>query len=428
MSLRLPRTIEQSEGTAQIAVANLGRNDSGAKSLVVGGKDRRTLVMSVGNPFPYHSWGGFYQVHNFFHLLSKTDSVKMRSKNPITGLRWWCNGTVCLGGVHGLSLPTLVPSSSFLDGLASPYGAIGWNRTRPTREVASAAVALGELMKDGLPRLPGAILGDALRRLPMWRSLSNAGVPVGTSFKDPRVRRALGSEYLNYDFGWRPLVDDAIKLLNFQANVDERLRRWRQAGNGNTMRRRMVLKDETTVSSSTFTGNVGGYLAGCGSLGNWTGTKVQVDTQHDKIWFAAGYRLNIPDLSSPVNMAYTRAALLGGLPTLSAAYNLTPWSWLADWFGNYGDAIANVSDPLQNYFAATHAFVMFQRTVTRRVNVTGTQSNDFYGGPHTVSVGGEHGSVYKYRKAASPFGFGSTWGSLSANQIATAAALGISRA
>lgn len=354
----------------------------------------------------------------------------MIQKNPVGGVRWRYDGIVAYNGAN-LSLPLTVPAGVTLKGLAAPYGAIGWNRTRPTRELASALVAFGELRNDGLPRAPVSILGDALKRLGGWRSLKNAGVAFGTAFRDPSVRRALGSEYLNFDFGWRPLVEDAQKLLNFQDAVSRRLAQWEQAGNGRTSRRRMNLKDETTTSETYPDGInpiMGGYLDGVGSLGTWRGTRTRVVTTRDSIWYSAGYRLNIPDLTqSPFQRAYVKAALLGGIPTAETVWNLTPWSWLADWFGNYGDAIANVSDPLQSYFAATYAYVMFKRETTTTITVVAEETSGIYEGTDHVSVGGEFGTVTKFRTAASPFGFGSTWDSLSASQLATAAALGISR-
>jgi len=222
------------------------------------------------------------------------------------------------------------------------------------------------------------------------------------------------------------MVDDAMRLMEAATGIAERLQKWRQQGNGRTLRRSMVLKDSTTTSSTVSTTNVGGFIT-CGSLGTWQGSYTNEYKTHDKVWYSAGYRLNIPDLNVPYHYYRTMAGLLGALPSADVVWRLTPWSWLAGWASNLNNVVANTFDPLSDYFAAAYAFTMHQREVSRTVTVIAHQSSTYYGGPHTVTVGGSSGIITKYRKAASPFGFGVTWDGLSASQIATAAALGISR-
>lgn len=421
MPRRLPSVIEQSEGSFTYAVPDLSF-DKVATS--VGGKERSELIISQGNPFPYRNWGSFYKTKRWYRVHERTQNISMRGPK-IGAYQWRCNGPVCLGGVHGLLLPT-APGVTTQAAVADPFGSVGWNRTRPTREVASALVAFGEVVKDGLPSLPGDILGGAIGRLHGYSKVHGAGEAFKASPR--RVGRALGSEYLNYDFGWRPMVEDAMKLMDFTVAFAERLKRWERQGNSRTIRRSIVLRDSTTSSSTFQTTNIGGFLAGCGSLGTWIGVKENEVSTHSKIWYEAGYRLNIPDLTVPLHYYRTMLALLGATPSPDVVWKLTPWSWLTGWFSSFNDAVSNTFDPLGDYFAAAYAFVMFQQTVQTRVTVSAEQASTYYGGPFTVTVGGSMGYETKYRRAASPFGFGDTWDGLSARQVATAAALGISRA
>lgn len=396
------------------------------------GDETRTLLVSYGNKFPYSPpVTPFYQVSSYWEPMWRTSSIDANN-----AFNQWVRGMVCLSGPATTAMPGVsMPSFLSAVGYAEPYGAVGWNRTRPTKSVASLAQSVGEVLKDGLPRMPGSQLGGALRRLPVWASLSRAGIKLGSPSTARDVRRALGSEYLNWDFGWRPMISDAQALVSSAGAIRERLRRWKQAGNGGTIRRRTTIKDEPTISSTrtqtSSIGSVHGLLSG----GNWTGYKLDESFKHDKVWYAAGYRLNIPDAGSLMSDPMTVASLVGALPTPELAWELTPWSWLADWFTNVGDVMANLSDPLRHYYAAAYACVMFRREQYSAIGYTFSLTSPVGPGqyvrscnPTTHSVAGRKRGVCQLRFPASPFGFGFTWDTLSSSQLATAAALGISRA
>jgi hypothetical protein len=108
--------------------------------------------------------------------------------------------------------------------------------------------------------------------------------------------------------------------------------------------------------------------------------------------------------------------------TPSLVYNLTPWSWMADWFGNVGDNIDNYTASQDDNLTAKYAYIM--KTITEEV------INDSYikcGGTEVLGLRWRRGVVAKTRVQASQFGFSITMPEFSAWQWSILAALGFSR-
>jgi hypothetical protein len=117
--------------------------------------------------------------------------------------------------------------------------------------------------------------------------------------------------------------------------------------------------------------------------------------------------------------------LYGLRPGVDTLYQLTPWSWLVDYFSNLGDNIENLNARIADGLVMPYAYVMSETTVRT------TTSLDF---------GVWNGSVFqperlvdtvtttsKKRLGASPFGFGLLGKDLSAKQWSILAALGLAR-
>lgn len=383
------------------------------------GKSTDTLKISDGNPFPYRTGSNFYQVSSQTRRLVATGYIDSRSRTVDThGYGDICKGPVCYS--DSVAYPPIGASPPSYNGLASvalPYGPKGWNRTRPSRPIMDLSQSLGEL-KD-VPSLTTPLAG--FQRI---ADLVRRGVPAPRSTRE--FARTVGQEYLNVDFGWAPLLSDIGKLLEFQETFNRRMEFLRK-NNGKSLRRRLTLVDSTTNNvSETPSTNVGAYLT-CGAHGSWQGKVTTETISKRKIWYSAGYRLHFPDLSTPDNIREVRNALLGTRPSISTVWELTPWSFLADWVTNIGDNYANLSDPLRNYYAASYAFLMVTESRTVRRTVNAYQMSTSLVGTRSLSVSAETSFTVKARYMASPFGFGLTWDTLSASQQATAAALGISR-
>jgi hypothetical protein len=135
------------------------------------------------------------------------------------------------------------------------------------------------------------------------------------------------------EFGWQPLLVDAKKLFTFPSLVEQRL----------SMLKHMKSKGGLTRQRSAFSGNA------------------QVITKNVLVFSSFGLRLYgteihntqkgirvtakwspLEDFSSIGNeqMASLARNLVLGLDHRqfgAQAWDLLPWSWLVDWFSNYGD-------------------------------------------------------------------------------------------
>lgn len=302
---------------------------------------------------------------------------------------------------HGLILD---PKTEFLR--LQQHGATGWRRARPGNPIANAGQWLAEL-RD-LPRLPGAALAG-LRRF-----------------------RALGSEYLNVQFGWAPFLGDLRKMYQLTLDLDRRLMQLRR-DNGRRIRRRRTLVDTTEVTP-TFSRYLPGVLSWYtdlpGPLGyvRWQDYwEARITTVKTKRWFVGAFRYYIENSLSPRWSTRAKAALFGLNPTPSLLWEVLPWSWLIGYFTNIGDAISNLSQNAVDHLTADYAYIMEERSTTiEHINHVGWKA---YGTPSsgTCMVSYKFKEETKMRELASPYGFGVTYDGLSAYQTSILAALGISR-
>ncbi len=142
---------------------------------------------------------------------------------------------------------------------------------------------------------------------------------------------------LSWRWGLAPLISDLRKLVGFARETQRRMNELRNLRDGKTIRKRCSLGTFKIVKPREHKYlHSGGY-----GLEGWSQR-----TYTAKVWGSAEWKL-LPDAVIPAkddaeleNFA-SRLAL--GYTTHEAAailWEITPWSWLADWFGNVGDMIA----------------------------------------------------------------------------------------
>jgi hypothetical protein len=246
--------------------------------------------------------------------------------------------------------------------------------------------------------------------------------------------RALGPEYLNVVFGWQPFVKDLKEVYSLWQRIDKEMATLIR-NNGRGIRRKRVLTNE---DSSTLTEAVYPYPFAnvFGAPPTWTtGTSLVRSTTRTqkKVWYSACYTYWIPDVTSSAWTLRARLALFGAFPTPELIWEVMPWSWLIDWFGNAGDVIANISPTAVDY-VCRYSFIM------EHVRTTVTHTCDTSWDTKIIPMfdinipGGNHrfASITKTETklrsgGGNPFGLGVTLTSLTSRQLAILAALGLSR-
>lgn len=161
--------------------------------------------------------------------------------------------------------------------------------------------------------------------------------PIGLA--KPKVA---ASTILAYQFGWKPLFDDLIKVLNFSDAVDKRLRQLEDLSNGKELRRR--------ANFGTSSGSFRGTQFVHSTFG------ITIQTKYTLVYKVEGW--------GTIHWRLADLDKLGKKPTWLQAFNslygLTPgeipvqiwkalpWTWAIDWFANVSDAL-EVSKNLISY-------------------------------------------------------------------------------
>lgn len=294
--------------------------------------------------------------------------------------------------------------------------------TRPLQSEASLATLIGELKGDGLPRL-------TLLDPNTWKPKNHRYAP-NTAF---HAGGKAGDEYLNYQFGWAPLVKDLLGMMHSVVNVSNIVRQM-DRDSGKLIRRRWNSAPNVSNSeigtfyngsqgrSNMVPNHVAPYvLNGTGSEGT------VLRSSYESTRFAAAYSYYWPEavtaLDKMVEFERRANVVLGTRLTPDVLWNLAPWSWLVDWFGNVGDVISNAT-ALSN-----DNLVMRYGYLTKKVSVTYS-----YTCPDVRSNGHKLGSVTTglintslERRRATPYGFGVDLNGLSVAQWAILGALGLTK-
>lgn len=292
--------------------------------------------------------------------------------------------------------PLVEPSDSSM----YTWGTSAISKVLPTNPAFDLATFIGEL-RQGRPTIPGM-------QLLKERS---------------RYLKGSGSEYLNVEFGWLPLIKS---LFDFASTVKQSktiLDQYIQ-GSDRKIRRRYVLEPQIgyrTWSGSTFARpSVSGViLVGTGH-----------ETVSVKKWFSGAFRYHVPvgdDLYSKFRRYESLANhLLGIRPTPEVVWNLAPWSWAVDWFTNAGDVMSNISAMGTDGLVMQYGYAM-QHHETRGNFIANVHPS--YASYFGSSLMVQRDYVYEIKKRvpATPYGFGVDDTSLTERQVAILAALGLSR-
>lgn len=323
--------------------------------------------------------------------------------------RWVVNNTpLC-----PLNPLTDLGSNPFPSGMRSSnselnaLGATAIARCEPTNSAADLSVFLGETLKDGLPALLGA-----------------------RTWKDRSLKaKNAGDEFLNYEFGWAPLVSDVRKLANAILHAEKVMSQYEKDA-GRPVRRRYRFPLQKDSSSVTL--DVGrrpfGYLHSEVMAGSTSSPLIlKMETSRD-VWFSGSFTYFLPsgyDSRNKMKKAGLAASHLLGLNlTPEVLWNLAPWSWAIDWFVNAGDVLHNISATIEDGLVMHYGYIM-EHTVSRATY--SLPDFKFMYNPEVEVPALSFVCETKVRREANPYGFGISWDGLSPVQLAILAALGITR-
>lgn len=374
-------------------------------------------TVSTGHPFKSRKKGDLADLGGRFFTEKKYFATKMRSHFlKVTTHRefqgvMWPTTTV----YHGPIVPIHVPNQPqyFPEAVHSSeeelnaYGATAVARCKPTNPIADLSTAIGEIYREGLPHLVGS---------QTWKN------------RNQRLKN-LGGDYLNVQFGWRPLLNEVSSFANAITHAKTVLEQYERDA-GKSVRRQYRFPEHRSVEETVLNDSRSAILLGGSSefydfenLGRLVLTREIVQNR----WFSGAFTYYLPTGYDSRKMMdkYALAAkkLFGLTPTPDTLWNLAPWSWAVDWFSSTGDVISNLTSWAIDGLVMHYGYIM-EHTVVRdtySLSDTGLIDRNVKVQPLTFVT------ETKIREPANPFGFGLTYDGLSPSQKAILVALGISK-
>ncbi len=300
-----------------------------------------------------------------------------------------------------------------------------FSNTAPERPTAHLLTTVVELLRGDIPSL----LKNYHRALFNYQSKT-------------RALQYAGSEYLNIQFGWWPLINEYANMLKVLIGLDRmvysesnrRQRSW--DGPSNVTFTGDMANRPWTNAPLTGGGEKFQYLTGASHYF----TPVVYNTRSKSLVredykFSSRYSSLVKATSASTGFVERAEEVLRQLglvddPTL--LWELTPYSWLVDWVANIGNSISNAHtlSPISGRHSVDYAYFTTQltsveedevRSVSTPIAAWRTRNHRF------IRPKGYWSTVQRVRDRATPFGFGTQLGSLSAPQFAILVALGLAR-
>lgn len=301
------------------------------------------------------------------------------------------------------------------DAELNKLGATAVAKCKPTNAVINLATFLSEMLREGTPRLP----------FKEWK------VGTGQALKAKQLPDKASDEYLNWQFGWKPVIGDIEAVTNQIANAEQVIAQYERDA-GRVVRRRWDLPDKQSYDVSTIFETASGYYAPIHTdlvrPGRSYNYRIE-NVSTTKTWFSGAFTYHLPadwKGRKEMNSASARLSDLFDLGlTPESVWNATPWTWAVDWFANTGDVLSNISSWAKDGLVMRYGYVM-QHNVEERI-YTLVEQRPLKGMTSPADIKLSLITETKVRRQANPYGFGISWDGLSATQQAILAALGITR-
>jgi len=249
----------------------------------------------------------------------------------------------------------------------------------------------------------------------------------------------LGSEHLNLEFGLKPLVSDVRAMAaslgqahflieQYKRNSDRIIRRatqprvetssailWQGSPSNPVIRQWFGFPEAYDMGWSNFTAS---------SAGVTTTRNVSITSR-----FVGAYTYHLSEahnfLAQMQMYEQLSDQLLGSRFDIDTLYELSPWSWLLDWFTGFGTFLGNVTALANDNLVLRYGYIMHETRVDCVHTLLNIRPYPGWVCPPSTSL--REIFLRKTRTKATPYGFGVDLGALSPRRWAILAALGMTR-
>jgi hypothetical protein len=176
---------------------------------------------------------------------------------------------------------------------------------------------------------------------------------------------------LSYQMGWKPLISDLLKTLTFQEEVERRVDELQRLWSSKGLKRRLKLGSDSKAQDFPFV---------LESQLGVTFNAIWKNATTAKMWGTVRWKPTAVPSTPPGSKELNRYAfgLVTGVQGFrpEVLWDMMPWSWMIDWFGNVGDYLAATS----NNVPCEHGLVNIMRQTNTQIYLTRTDNKDIVKG------------------------------------------------
>jgi len=193
--------------------------------------------------------------------------------------------------------------------------------------------ALGRLQAARNRAKPDSSYADFAQSIAELREVSQL-----VRYRASSLMSAFGTGYLAYAFGWTPIINDLHKLTNMAAATKKRIAWLRRNAN------KPVKMKRTLYNFSSDLGELYKITYGTpfpfNTIEPAEGERSVYGVMSCKAEYHSVIRYALPEDANSLGWEDKAFRHLIGLrPGLDLIWDITPWTWLVDWFTNVGDFV-----------------------------------------------------------------------------------------
>jgi hypothetical protein len=245
------------------------------------------------------------------------------------------------------------------------------------------------------------------------------------------------NQFINQEFGWAPFLGDLKSFYTTYLDASQIIKKITDE-NGKWVRKsvkvvkdvdsRVILEHQEPYNSVSYAipcfpvGFPADFFTNPPSWGIVEETSLSIHASGKFRFYRPEFDMTLPDYSSAWNQVMRYVKIYGLEVSPYHIWQATPWTWLVDWVTNLGSMIQRLSDTLEDQVAAQYFYITAVKTVKRTLTV----KLPFTSGLKTLAFTRSYRAQQRV-SADSPYGFRTSWDSLSPERIAILGALGITR-